>query len=220
MDIITAVSFAPDADKEHQQILQAKTRGAAANWELGVRLLRMQETGDWRNVTVGGPYTDFKRGYLEEGLKLKATTAYRYMRAAWFPMTAALQYGIDKLAMLKSIINDTPDDETPEEALALELPTTDGGTKPFSQMTWEELELAVRLVREEKGEPRRGGRPAVVVDASSEALVERMRASAAPFLKPRQILVRKLGGNDVIDIRAIPVEVARELFGSLANSAH
>ncbi|MHB8876333.1 MAG: hypothetical protein ACYC8T_21785 [Myxococcaceae bacterium] len=213
-----AVTFAPDADSEHRHILGVKTAGAQSNWELGVRLLRMRETGEWRNVTLGGPYTDFKRDYLERGCNIPGSTAYKLMRAGWFPLTAALRFGCDKLAMLKSIIEYTPNDETPEEALELELPTVDGTHKPFAGLSQDELEAAVRLVREDHGEARRGGRPAVVPDPSSQLFAQTLRAAAGPFLRPGQIVARKLGGNDVIDIRAIPVDEAPGLFAALASA--
>lgn len=218
MSLVDAVTFETDANLEHQKILQAKTRSAKELWELGSRLLRFQQTGEWRNVTVGGPYTDFRRDYLERGCKIPSTTGYKYMRAAWFPLTAALQFGCDKLAMLKTIIDVTPDDETPAEAVAMELPTVDGKHKPFAAMSQEEVLAATRLVREEAGIARRGGNPNFIPSAEASELAQRLRAAAAPIINAHQVVVRKIGGRDVVDVRAVPYERVAEVFGALARA--
>ena len=216
MSVSEAILFELSADLEHQKILQSKTRSAKELWELGSRLLRFNQTGEWRNVTVGGPYTDFKRDYLERGCNIPGSTGYKYMRAAWFPLQAALQFGCDKLAMLKAIIDISPDDETPEEAVALELPTLDGKHKPFTAMSQDDVAAALRLVREEAGIARRGGNPALVPSPEGDAIADRIRSAAVPIIAPAQVIVRKLGGRDVLDLRAVPAEKAGELFGALA----
>ncbi|MHB8874025.1 MAG: hypothetical protein ACYC8T_10100 [Myxococcaceae bacterium] len=206
--------FADDANEEHAAILRAKSGTAASSWELGARLLRFRETGEWQKVTVGGPYQNFA-DYLIRGCRVSVTTGYRYMAAAWFPKLAALKHGTDALALLKSIIDMTADDESVEEALALELPTESGGGKPFGEMTLRELEQALPIIRAAEGARAPAGRPFHRADSELERLRDRLREAASPWIKPRQISARLVGGHEVVDLKAVPLEKLREVLEAL-----
>lgn len=211
------IDFSPSADEEHGRILRAKTGAAQSAWELGARLLHFRETGEWKNVSIGGPYANFAE-YLIKGCKISVTTGYRYMAAAWFPRTAALKYGMDALALLRAIIDMTADEESVEQALALDLPTPEGGRKPFETMTLRELEQALKLVRAEEGAVAPAGRPYHKVSSDAERVRNAVRDAAAQWMKPAQISVRQVGGHDVMDLKAIPLEKLAEVLLAVASA--
>lgn len=210
-----ALIFEDDPNLEHQRILQAKTREAMGGWELGSRLLRFKGNGEWRKVTVGGPYEHFT-DYVQRGLGVSGGTAFRYMQAAELPLVVALRFGINNCAILSSIVEMTQAEETVEEAMNLMLPTDEGTLKSFAEMTFEERERSYQLLREELGVSRRGVPAPSTESQQARELRNRIRAAAAPILKPGQVKARRLGGHEVVDLKAVPLDKAYELFTALS----
>ncbi|MHB8878430.1 MAG: hypothetical protein ACYC8T_32440 [Myxococcaceae bacterium] len=210
------VAFSTDANAEHLLILQAKSTSATGAWELGSRLLRFRETGEWKNVTVGGPYATWKE-YLVGGCKISVPSAYRYMAAATFPKWAVLKHGLDAIIALKEITELTATEESVEEALALVLPHRDGGEKAFGEMNGNEVEAALRLLRDQSGGVSRAP-PTQKMSAESEGVRDLARQGSSQWLKPAQVMIRKIGGHEVLDVRAIPVGEAKDVFAALAKA--
>lgn len=212
--VIDAVIFEDDPNNEHRRIQEATADTARAAWELGARLLRFQQNGEWGNVTVGGPYSSFT-DYLTRGVAIDKRTAFGYMQAAELPVEAAEQLGIKAAETLRSILELTLRDETLEEALGLEVETEDGRMLPFTELTPKERAGALSKLVAKTGKLRRGPPPRSADDEAIK-LRDRLREAAASILQANQIQVRRMGGNDVIDLEGIPAEKAAELFTLLA----
>ena len=210
-----AVVFETDPDREHARILQAKAKTAESAHELGTRLARFRETSDWQKVTTNGPYNSFT-DYIARGVGVSTSQAFVYMRAARLPSTVTSTLGIQGAATLASILESTQIEETLEDALSLEVESDDGTLKPFASLTAEERERALARVREETGIVRPGLRLQKRDNAAAVELRDRLRSLSADTLKAGQIQTRRMGGTDVIDFEAIPIEKARELFETLA----
>lgn len=209
-----ALVFENDPNAEHQRILQAKTKSAMSAWELGSRLARFKENGDWQKVTVGGSYKTFT-AYLSKGCGVSRAAAYDYMKAAKLPLSVSLRFGIESAAMLSTLLDLTAAEETVEEAMALEVEADDGTMKPFAAMTVDERQRALARALIESGVVRRGRKPRTDNHAAVE-LRERIRQAADAHLKPGQVQTRRVGGHDVIDLDRIPIASAKALFKALA----
>lgn len=205
------IVFDPDPHKEHAVIRALATLISAHNWEFGARLLHFKASGGWQLISDPA-YSDWT-DYAVRGLNCSPTTAYKYMSAAWFPRDEVEREGADKLYALKRITDVTAVDETPEQALALELPLSDGGLKPFREMTAREAEQAYRLIRDGEG---KANRPPRVVDQQVAALKQVAEEAVSGMLEPHQVAARKKSGSMFIDVKGVPREQAAEIFSALA----
>ncbi len=206
--------FAADPNEEHRNILDAKAATAEGAWELGSRLLRFRETGEWRKVAVGAAHDDWT-DYLRNGVRVSLNTAYKYMDAAKFPRWCSRQQGVEKISWLAKIVELTAVDETPEQATALELPAKGGGTRPFVEMNAEEVEEAYRLMRDGDRPARR---PKQVPSGAAVELQRRAAEAVAAWLKPGQVAARESNGALVLDVKGVPQADAPKVFGALAGA--
>ena len=214
-----ALVFADSPDEEHRRILASKTSTAEAAWELGSRLVRMRDEGIWQQVTPRQgelPFEDFT-DYLTRGVDISRSSAYRYMDASTFPLWCSRRFTPERIAWLRKIVDLTAVEESVDEAIALELPTKTGPTKPFQQMTTDEVEAAYVLMRDGTARVKRPGRPAGATGAAA-ATQKRAADAAAPWLKPRQVRAREAGGHVVLDVTGVPEPKASEVFAALASA--
>jgi hypothetical protein len=207
------IVFNQDPKVEHAKIQSLYKEKSKKDWEFGARLSHFKVTGGWQLVS-DPPYSDWT-DYVVNGLNCSPTTAYKYMSAAWFPTQEVEREGADKLYFLKKITDVTVVDETPEQALALELPLVGGGVKPFRQMTVREIEQAYKLIRNGEG---RANRPEKAVDQQVEALKQAAEEAVSGMLEPYQIAARKKRSGIVIDVKGVPSEQAVEIFSALADA--
>jgi hypothetical protein len=147
--------FSNDPSVEHATIQRLNVSRIIEAHELGERVFRFRKTGRWRDVRVDPQFEDFP-DYIQRGLRLGLATAYKYIAVSTFPVKMCLSYGIERMSWLKKITDLTAVEETPEQAVALELPVRGGGVKPFRDMTAEEVEIAYRLMRDEQRKAKRG----------------------------------------------------------------
>ncbi|MBI5544098.1 MAG: hypothetical protein HY901_09435 [Deltaproteobacteria bacterium] len=211
------LEFAKTADAEHQNILRARRQTDEAAWELGTRLLRFKQTFGWQKVTqpsTGAPFKDWT-DYLRRGVQVGVSTAFKYMDIACFPLSLTLELGLERTYWLKQCTDLTAVDETAEQALALELPTADGKTKPVRQMTAEEAEQAYRLMRDEGRPVERPARPQGTGGAPPPMLTEEVtRWFGANRLRPHV----DDKGTPLIDVLDVPVTAASDIFSMLATT--
>ena len=219
MPVEPAFTFGATADEEHRFILEAKTHAAEAARELGFRLRRFRESGEWHKVTPpnnGEPWQDFT-DYLDRGVNLSRTTLYKYMDASVFPLWCFQRFGSEKLAFLKRITDLTAVDESVDQAIALELPVADGQTKPFEKMSAEEVERALKLMRDGQGKVKRTKLPEPE-DSPLVELQQRAAQAVAEWLTPRQVMARRLGKDVVLDVDGVPRVQAADVFTALATT--
>lgn len=212
------IAFSDDANEEHGNILRAKTKSAMAGWELGVRLQRFKQTGEWKRVTVGGGGYESFVDYLARGCGVSAATARVYMRAAELPRPAALRLGIHGAAMLSSLVELTEQEETLDEALALMVEAEDGSLKPFAEMTFDEREDALARARANSNVRVRGaGRPSAE-RVAADAFRDRVRTAVAPWVKAGQVQAKVIDGQGYFDLKAVPAEQAADVFEAIAGA--
>src|SRR4051812_15948436 len=90
------LEFGKTPDEEHEKILDSKSNAVEANIELGARLDRFDTTGDWQQVTTGGPYLSWT-DYLQRGVLIHPTTAYIFIAASRYPLHVAHRTPLEKL---------------------------------------------------------------------------------------------------------------------------
>jgi len=119
------------------------------------------------------------------------------------------------MAALKQITDLTAIDETPEQAVALELPLASGGTKPFRDMTSDESIAALRLMKQGEGAVERPAAPAP--DPAVADLQQKADAAVGQWLPNRKVSVRAQGTELLLDVRGVPRAAARNVFLALAD---
>jgi hypothetical protein len=137
---------------------------------LGVRLPRFRASFDWQRLTVPEALLKDWTDYLSRGLSPSPIADYRAMDAASFPYWCSELLGIERVSLLKKVTALTMVDETPEQAMALQLPLAEDGTTPVTEMTVCELETAYAMMREatakaERSEEGEQPNPNISVDS-------------------------------------------------------
>ena len=208
--------FGATPDEEHGFIVEARKSSATKAWEAGLRLLKTQATFEWQKLTIPeAPFADWT-DYLRRGVQTGVSTAYKWMDASRLPRSCTEELGIEKTAWLVRITDLTAVDETAEQALALELPLKDGGTRPVREMSCEQVEQAYRLIRDEGRAAKRPGAAAQSQEAAT-ALQQAVSAAVGSWLKPGQVRARAKGEALLIDVRGVPTTEAAKVFGALAR---
>ncbi|MGC4116791.1 MAG: hypothetical protein QM765_19975 [Myxococcales bacterium] len=140
-------------------------------------------------------------------------TAYKYMDAAAYPRAMVLELGIEKACWLKRCTDLTTIDETPEQAMALELPVDGAGTKPVREMTAEEVEKAYHLMRDADRSAKRPLQPAEPGPAAK--LEQTAEKAVGQWLTPSDVRAFKRGGKVLLSV-TVPQEAAADVFSALA----
>jgi len=205
---------ATNPNEEHANILRAKGSISVSAWELGWRLLLFRANLGFLEIQMTPRFSDWT-DYLRRGVSVSPPTAYRYMDAAYFPRELTEQYGVEKMSDLKQITDLTAVDETPEQALALELPLVSGGTKPFKDMTADETAAAVRLMKQGEGAVKRA--VASAANPAATELQQKADAAVAEWLPKERVVVRAKKDEVFLDVRSVPRSVARKVFLALAS---
>jgi hypothetical protein len=186
------------------------------HWELGSRLLRFKQTGDWRKVTEGGPYGSWTE-YLSKGLSVSMPQAKVYLRAAELPLQVTLRYGISGASLLAAMVELTPEDETVEQAMELVVDGDDGKPKRFADMTEPERERALARMRELSDVKVHGANGPTAERVVANEFRDRVREAAGSLLTAEQVQAKVIGGNPMIELKGIAVERVAEVFEALAN---
>ena len=147
---IQPIIFGNTALEEHLNVRIALKEAREAIHILGVRLAFMRDRQLWRDLPATPPYSNFP-DYVERGLEIAISTAYRYIDASFFPAKVIDRYGVEKAAELRKLVAMTAADETPEEAVALQLPLGGGQTKSFEEATAEEVRQARKIIKAGEG---------------------------------------------------------------------
>ena len=211
--ISESLAFDPNHQKEHANILLANGRTAEAIWELGARLLRFKTILGWQKLEGGGaPYKDWS-DYLKRGVRISVPTAYKYMDAATWPRAVVLELGPEKACWLKRCTDLTVVDETPEQALALELPVEGGTNKPARDLTADEVEQAYHLMHDTDRSAKRALQPAEPGPAAK--LEQTAEKAVAQWLTPGDVRAFKRGGKVLLAV-TVPEEQAADVFSALA----
>lgn len=221
------LQFAEDPNAEHGNILRAKSTGIEGLWEFGIRLQRFYDTNGWAKVTLitGGCKTWWD--YMDRGLRMSPTSAYKYMAAARLPLWCSLQVGTEKAALLSKIIDMTADDESPEQAMDLLLPvrSKDGGVAlekmPFREMTLQQVEQAYRLLKEGQGGVARPKTPSKRSEGEALRVAKQKAAeeATAALLTSGRVSIRYVNGEFLYDLRGVPESRLSQLAAALAKLA-
>ena len=207
------LTFAADPKDEHVNILKAKERSSDSIWELGARLLRFKLTFGWQKLTGdGAPYKDWT-DYLKRGVGVSMATALKNMDAAVFPRSMVVDLGPEKACWLKRCTDLTVVDETPEQALALELPVEGGTNKPARDLTADEVEQAYHLMHDTDRSAKRALQPAEPGPAAK--LEQTAEKAVAQWLTPGDVRAFKRGGKVLLAV-TVPEEQAADVFSALA----
>ena len=210
------IEFGATVDEEHSRIREAGSNAVAALWILGKRLLRFRANFGWQKLTAPeAPFKDFS-DYLARGTGVSPSTAYRAMDAARLPYWCSEELGIERTAILWKITELTTVDESPEQAMELQLPLAKGGTKPVTAMTVLELQTAYALLRHGKAQAERPDRSAE--PTASEKLQQTAAAAVAQWLEPAQVRAHRKNQGIVLDLEDVPHEQAADVFSALARA--
>lgn len=209
------IVFALDGPAEHANILNSIKRSNTSAYEIGARLRYFRERELWRQLELNPPLTDLL-DYLDRGLGLAPSTAYRYMDAACFPQWCTTEHGIEKMAELRRIVALTAAEESPEEAVALRLPMGDGTTKPFAEATVQELRQARKVLKAGEGKvERKIDLEKLAAYEAARTLESKMEEASRTWLTAEQVLARRRGNEIVFDLRGVKASDGRKVLAAL-----
>jgi hypothetical protein len=137
--------------------------------------------------------------------------------AAFFPAWVVERHGVDKTAELRKLVALTAADETPEQAVALQIPLKDGTTKPFEAATADEVRQARKLIKAGEGKavrPSNGGDEKL--REAARLLEAEVESATQEWIKPNQVLARVAKGKLLIDVKGVPRDQARAIFDAIS----
>jgi len=186
-------------------------------YETGVLLAAAHAQQIYKELPAEPPYADWA-DYVGRTLGLSARTARRYAEAASFSKPLVLEHKVTKMAFLRRIVDLTGEDESEEQAVALELPLRSGGTKRFAEMTSDEVMEAYGLLLTSAAKPVAGrAAPAPEPDAAAAELAARAEAATASLLQPDQVTVQRFKGQLAVSVEAF-FDSADQAFEALASA--